>query len=73
MTRLETVQARLDQAVERLERLAEVRGDSGMEQAKIQETLATIRDDYQALRKITQTARTRLDETIGRLEGILES
>jgi hypothetical protein len=63
-TRLDAAVDRLERVVARLEALAAGR-------ARTAEALKAARADYVALEGLTQTARSRLDAAIGRLESVL--
>ena len=71
MARLEAARQRLERAIEQLEQaMAERIGQIG--DPELQQALAGVRHDYEALQEVTQTVRQRLDHAIDRLETLLE-
>ncbi|MDJ0950840.1 MAG: hypothetical protein QNJ94_18165 [Alphaproteobacteria bacterium] len=73
MSRLEESKRRLEAALDRLEAVVEGRLKSNGLDAKAQEDLHTARADYAAVKQTTDMVRSRLDDTIHRLEAVLES
>ena len=63
---------RLEEAVGRLERAAERTGADAAERQRLAKALAEARADYAALEETTAQVATRLDETILRLDSVLE-
>lgn len=71
MNRVAEAAQRLEKAVKRLEAVA--RRVGGVNQRKDLETaLANARAQYAALSQVTATVASRLDQTIGRLDRVLE-
>ena len=72
MRRLEEAARRLEEAVGRLERAAQRTGADAAERQRLAKALAEARADYAALEETTAQVATRLDETILRLDSVLE-
>jgi len=79
MGRIDAARARVERAVDRIERAAVLRrsGDGASrdraDDEQLRATLEAVRAEHTALQDTTRTVRTRLDRTIRRIEEILES
>ena len=73
MTRLDESKKRLDDALSRLESAVEAQLRSNREDEDAAAALLRARSDYTALKQVTETVRGRLDDTIVRLESVLEA
>ena len=71
MSRLEDAQKRLQEAVSRLDKAVENAGDSSQSDA-LEAELTAVRDRCAMLENRSQTVSRQLDETIGRMQELLE-
>ena len=73
MTRLDDSKKRLEEAMSRLEKTVEARLRANDADKEAAAALMRARSDYAALKQVTDTVRGRLDDTIVRLESVIEA
>ena len=73
MTRLDDSKKRLEEAMSRLEKTVEARLRANGADKEAAAALLRARSDYAALKQVTDTVRGRLDDTIVRLETVIEA
>ena len=73
MSRLTEASQRLEQALEKLDKALQDKSEGDGRMGDLQQALEEARVEHEGLKKVTKEVSDRLDSTIQRLNGVLES
>lgn len=73
MSRLTEASQRLEQALERLDKALQDKAAGDGQMGDLQKALEEARAEHEGLKEVTKEVSDRLDSTIKRLNGVLES